>query len=114
MNKSVPVVDTKRRCKNKSEYEDYVGLDMSAEWTPPDHYTVFCGGNDPSSGKCSGRHQRKRMKQVEPDVKTLRCSTVKAEIITANRQEWRRVVQAILALVAPSAALRGRITPDAS
>ncbi|KIH53748.1 hypothetical protein ANCDUO_16113 [Ancylostoma duodenale] len=59
MNISVTVVDTNRQWKTKSEYEDYVGLDMSAEWTPPDYHTVFCGGDDLRSGKCSGRHQRK-------------------------------------------------------
>ena len=59
MNISVTVVDTNRQWKSKSEYEDYVGLDMSAEWTPPDYQAVSCGGNDLRSGKCNGRHQRK-------------------------------------------------------
>ncbi|EYC13703.1 hypothetical protein Y032_0543g3220 [Ancylostoma ceylanicum] len=59
MNISVTVVDTNRQWKSKSEYEDYVGLDMSAEWTPPVYQAVSCGGNDLRSGKCNGRHQRK-------------------------------------------------------
>ncbi|EYC24217.1 hypothetical protein Y032_0014g2384 [Ancylostoma ceylanicum] len=59
MNISVTVVDTNQQWKSKSEYEDYVGLGMSAEWTPPDYQAFSCGGNELRSEKCNGRHQRK-------------------------------------------------------
>ncbi|EYC22177.1 hypothetical protein Y032_0017g3195 [Ancylostoma ceylanicum] len=59
MNIFVTVADANRQWKSKSEYEDYVGFDMSAEWTPPDYHAVFCEGNDLRSGNCSERHQRK-------------------------------------------------------
>ncbi|EYB84083.1 hypothetical protein Y032_0323g2491 [Ancylostoma ceylanicum] len=51
------------------------------------------------------------IKQVEADLKTLRCSIVEAKIIAANRQEWKRVVQAIRTPVAATAVLRGRTAP---
>ncbi|EYC31272.1 hypothetical protein Y032_0004g2068 [Ancylostoma ceylanicum] len=55
------------------------------------------------------------MKQVKEDLKTLQCNIVEAIIVNASRQEWKRVVQAVLTPVAPTAALRSRTAPpDAS
>ncbi|EYC15731.1 hypothetical protein Y032_0036g3328 [Ancylostoma ceylanicum] len=51
------------------------------------------------------------MKLVKENLKTLQCSIVEAEIITENRQERERVVQAIVTPVAPTAALRSRTAP---
>ncbi|EYB99273.1 hypothetical protein Y032_0123g1114 [Ancylostoma ceylanicum] len=63
----------------------------------------------------AGDTKKTWIEQIEADLKTLRCSISEAKIITANSQERKRVVQAILNPAEPTSTLKGRTaSSDAS